>query len=115
MSGWRVAVHRGRSPAIGGVGASPVVRKITFTGSTRVGKLLMKQSAETSKRVSMELGGNAPFIVCADADVGAAVQAPWRVNLETRAKRACARKDSSCTNPSRLNSCASSRKLRAHW
>jgi len=54
--------------------ASPVVRKITFTGSTRVGKLLMKQSAETSKRVSMELGGNAPFIVCADADVDAAVQ-----------------------------------------
>ncbi len=53
---------------------SPVVRKITFTGSTRVGKLLMKQSADTVKRVSMELGGNAPFVVCADADVDAAVQ-----------------------------------------
>ena len=53
---------------------SPIVRKITFTGSTRVGKLLMKQSADTVKRVSMELGGNAPFIVCADADVDAAVR-----------------------------------------
>lgn len=54
--------------------ASPIVRKITFTGSTRVGKLLMKQSSDTVKRVSMELGGNAPFIVCADADVDAAVR-----------------------------------------
>jgi len=54
--------------------ASPIVRKISFTGSTRVGKLLMKQSADTVKRVSMELGGNAPFIVCKDADIDAAVQ-----------------------------------------
>lgn len=55
--------------------ASPVVRKIGFTGSTRVGKLLLRQSAETVKRVSMELGGNAPFVVFADADVAAAADA----------------------------------------
>ena len=52
---------------------SPVVRKITFTGSTRVGKLLLQQSAGTVKRVSMELGGNAPFIVFEDADLDKAV------------------------------------------
>lgn len=49
------------------------VRKLTFTGSTAVGKLLMRQSADTLKRVSLELGGNAPFIVFDDADVDAAV------------------------------------------
>jgi succinate-semialdehyde dehydrogenase/glutarate-semialdehyde dehydrogenase len=53
--------------------ASPLVRKVSFTGSTRVGKLLMAQSANTVKRVSLELGGNAPFIVFADADLDAAV------------------------------------------
>ncbi|WP_317419755.1 MULTISPECIES: NAD-dependent succinate-semialdehyde dehydrogenase [unclassified Morganella (in: enterobacteria)] len=60
--------------AIGGeLTASPVVRKISFTGSTRVGKLLMAQSAETVKKLSLELGGNAPFIVFDDADLDAAV------------------------------------------
>ena len=49
--------------------ASPSVRKITFTGSTPVGKLLMKESADSVKHVSMELGGHAPFIVCEDADI----------------------------------------------
>ena len=53
--------------------ANPTVRKLSFTGSTAVGKLLLKQSADTVKRVSMELGGNAPFIVFDDADVEAAV------------------------------------------
>jgi succinate-semialdehyde dehydrogenase/glutarate-semialdehyde dehydrogenase len=53
---------------------SPLVRKITFTGSTPVGKLLMEQAARTVKRVSLELGGNAPFIVFDDADLDAAVQ-----------------------------------------
>lgn len=53
--------------------ASNDVRKISFTGSTRVGKLLMQQSAATVKRLSLELGGNAPFIVFDDADVDAAV------------------------------------------
>lgn len=50
-----------------------VVRKLTFTGSTRVGKLLLSQSAQTVKKVSMELGGNAPFIVFDDADIDLAV------------------------------------------
>lgn len=54
---------------IGAVFAShPAVRKLTFTGSTAVGKLLAREAAATLKRVSMELGGHAPFIVCADAD-----------------------------------------------
>lgn len=51
----------------------PLVKKVTFTGSTRVGKILMKQSADSVKKVSMELGGNAPFIVFDDADLEAAV------------------------------------------
>jgi succinate-semialdehyde dehydrogenase/glutarate-semialdehyde dehydrogenase len=64
----------GSAAAIGGeLTSNPIVRKITFTGSTEVGKLLMKQSAETVKRVSLELGGNAPFIVFDDADLDAAV------------------------------------------
>ena len=53
---------------------SPIVRKITFTGSTPVGRLLMRQASETVKRVSLELGGNAPFIVFDDADLDAAVE-----------------------------------------
>ncbi|WP_322102376.1 NAD-dependent succinate-semialdehyde dehydrogenase [Paraburkholderia sp. J41] len=53
---------------------SPVVRKLSFTGSTRVGKLLARQSADTLKKLSLELGGNAPFIVFDDADLEAAVQ-----------------------------------------
>ena len=52
---------------------NPTVRKLTFTGSTEVGKLLMQQCAGTVKRTSMELGGNAPFIVFDDADIDAAV------------------------------------------
>lgn len=54
--------------------SNPLVRKISFTGSTEVGRLLMEQSASTIKKVSMELGGNAPFIVFDDADIDAAVQ-----------------------------------------
>jgi succinate-semialdehyde dehydrogenase/glutarate-semialdehyde dehydrogenase len=53
---------------------NPIVRKLTFTGSTQVGKLLMEQCAGTVKRTSMELGGNAPFIVFDDADVDEAVK-----------------------------------------
>ncbi|ETS29791.1 succinate-semialdehyde dehydrogenase (NADP(+)) [Photorhabdus temperata] len=61
--------------AIGGVMTqSPIVRKLSFTGSTSVGKLLMAQSADTVKKLSLELGGNAPFIVFDDADIDAAVQ-----------------------------------------
>lgn len=54
--------------------ASPVVRKLSFTGSTEIGRLLMCQSAATIKKLSLELGGNAPFIVFDDADVDAAVE-----------------------------------------
>ncbi|MBX9618984.1 MAG: NAD-dependent succinate-semialdehyde dehydrogenase [Hyphomicrobiales bacterium] len=54
--------------------SNPLVRKISFTGSTAVGKLLLAQSAATVKRVSMELGGNAPFIVFDDADIERAVE-----------------------------------------
>ncbi|MBC7145391.1 MAG: NAD-dependent succinate-semialdehyde dehydrogenase [Thioclava marina] len=53
---------------------SPVVRKISFTGSTRVGQILMEQSAKHLKKLSLELGGNAPFIVFNDADLDAAVE-----------------------------------------
>ncbi|WP_211830268.1 NAD-dependent succinate-semialdehyde dehydrogenase [Kistimonas asteriae] len=54
--------------------ASPIVRKLSFTGSTGIGKLLMKQCVDTVKKVSMELGGNAPFIVFEDADIDRAVE-----------------------------------------
>lgn len=65
----------GDAVAIGGaLTESSVVRKLSFTGSTRVGKLLAKQSADTLKKLSLELGGNAPFIVFDDADIDAAVQ-----------------------------------------
>ncbi|WP_020202436.1 MULTISPECIES: NAD-dependent succinate-semialdehyde dehydrogenase [Cupriavidus] len=53
---------------------SPVVRKLSFTGSTEVGRILMRQSAPTIKKLSLELGGNAPFIVFDDADLDAAVE-----------------------------------------
>jgi succinate-semialdehyde dehydrogenase/glutarate-semialdehyde dehydrogenase len=54
--------------------SNPIVRKLSFTGSTEVGKILIAQCAQTVKKVSMELGGNAPFIVFDDADLEAAVQ-----------------------------------------
>ena len=53
---------------------NPIVRKISFTGSTEVGKLLMRNAADTVKAMSLELGGNAPFIVFDDADIDAAVE-----------------------------------------
>ncbi len=68
-------VVTGDTEAIGGeLTSNPLVRMITFTGSTEVGKLLMRQSAATVKKLSLELGGNAPFIVFNDADVDAAVE-----------------------------------------
>jgi succinate-semialdehyde dehydrogenase/glutarate-semialdehyde dehydrogenase len=67
-------VVTGPGPAIGGeLTGNPLVRKLTFTGSTEVGKILIAQCAGTVKKVSMELGGNAPFIVFDDADLDAAV------------------------------------------
>jgi len=68
-------VVTGSARAIGGVlTASPVVRKLTFTGSTEIGRDLMAASAPTIKKLSMELGGNAPFLVFDDADVDAAIE-----------------------------------------
>jgi succinate-semialdehyde dehydrogenase/glutarate-semialdehyde dehydrogenase len=65
----------GGSKEIGGeMTSNPIVRKLTFTGSTEVGKLLMEQCAGTVKKLSLELGGNAPFIVFDDADIEAAVK-----------------------------------------
>ena len=70
-----VNVVTGDGAGVGGeLSANPLVRKITFTGSTRVGKLLYAQSAETMKKLSMELGGNAPTIVFDDADLDLAVE-----------------------------------------
>lgn len=70
-----LSVLTGDATAIGSeLTANPVVRKLSFTGSTGVGKLLMRQSAETVKKLSLELGGNAPFIVFDDADLDAAVE-----------------------------------------
>ena len=67
-------VLTGKASAIGGeLTSNPIVRKLSFTGSTEIGRLLMRQSAETIKKLSLELGGNAPFIVFDDADVDAAV------------------------------------------
>jgi succinate-semialdehyde dehydrogenase/glutarate-semialdehyde dehydrogenase len=69
-----VSVVTGNSKPIGGeLTSNPIVRKLSFTGSTEVGKLLMAQCATTVKKTSLELGGNAPFIVFDDADLEAAV------------------------------------------
>jgi len=63
------------APQVGNIFTShPLIRKLSFTGSTKVGSLLMQQSAHDIKRTSMELGGNAPFIVFEDADIDAAVK-----------------------------------------
>ncbi len=69
-----VNILTGSASEIGGeITSNSLVRKITFTGSTEIGKILIKQAADTVKKVSMELGGNAPFIVFDDADVDRAV------------------------------------------
>jgi succinate-semialdehyde dehydrogenase/glutarate-semialdehyde dehydrogenase len=68
-------VVTGDAAAIGGeLTANPIVRKLSFTGSTEIGKLLMRQCAGTVKKISLELGGNAPFIVFDDADLDAAIE-----------------------------------------
>jgi succinate-semialdehyde dehydrogenase/glutarate-semialdehyde dehydrogenase len=69
-----LSVLTGSASQIGGeMTRNPLVQKISFTGSTEVGRLLMRQSADTIKKMSLELGGNAPFIVFDDADLDAAV------------------------------------------
>src|SRR5258708_1369653 len=68
-------VITGSAKEIGGeLTANPIVKKLSFTGSTEVGKVLMEQCAGTIKKLSLELGGNAPFIVFEDADLDAAVE-----------------------------------------
>ena len=74
--------------------AEPAVRKVSFTGSTRVGKLLMRQCAETVKRMTMELGGHAPFIVLEDADIEAAAQVAVQAKFRNAGQV--------CTSPSRF-------------
>ncbi len=70
-----IACVTGAASAIGGeLSSNPTVRKLSFTGSTEVGKVLLAQCATTVKKASMELGGNAPFIVFDDADLDAAVK-----------------------------------------
>jgi len=70
-----INIVSGGAKEIGGeLTSNTTVRKISFTGSTEVGSVLMKQSAETIKKVSLELGGNAPFLVFDDADIDAAVE-----------------------------------------
>ena len=70
-----LSVVTGSASQIGGeMTRNPLVRKLTFTGSTEVGRTLMRQSADTIKKLSLELGGNAPFIVFDDADLAAAVE-----------------------------------------
>jgi succinate-semialdehyde dehydrogenase/glutarate-semialdehyde dehydrogenase len=70
-----VSILTGSASEIGGeLTANPLVRKISFTGSTEVGKKLLTQGAATVKRMSMELGGNAPFLVFDDADLDRAIE-----------------------------------------
>ena len=70
-----LSVVTGSSREIGGeITSNPIVRKLTFTGSTEIGKVLMEQCAGTLKKMSLELGGNAPFIVFEDADIDSAVE-----------------------------------------
>ncbi|MBB5413331.1 MULTISPECIES: NAD-dependent succinate-semialdehyde dehydrogenase [unclassified Paraburkholderia] len=70
-----INIVTGKSREIGlEMTSSPLVKKLTFTGSTEVGRLLMRQCSDTVKKVSLELGGNAPFIVFDDADLDAAIE-----------------------------------------
>ncbi|KAF2136917.1 uncharacterized protein K452DRAFT_312826 [Aplosporella prunicola CBS 121167] len=71
---------------------SPIVRKVSFTGSVRVGRLLMKRSSQTLKKLSLELGGNAPFIVLDDADLD------WAVTGLIASKFKCSGQTCVCTN-----------------
>ena len=74
--------------------ADPRLRKVTFTGSTRVGKILIEQSAQQVLRTSMELGGNAPFVVFDDADIDAAVEGAMAAKMRNG--------DEACTAANRL-------------
>jgi succinate-semialdehyde dehydrogenase/glutarate-semialdehyde dehydrogenase len=70
-----INIVTGKASEIGAeITKNPIVRKVTFTGSTEIGKVLIRQCASTVKKVSMELGGNAPFIIFNDADIDRAVE-----------------------------------------
>ena len=75
---------------------SPKVRVLSFTGSTAVGKQLYRQCADTSKKLALELGGNAPLLVFDDADLERAIEGSWRINTATPARPASAPTASSC-------------------
>ncbi len=81
-------------PLVAAVMADPRLRKVSFTGSTDVGRILIAQSASQVLRVSMELGGNAPFLVFADADVAAAVEGAVLAKMRTNGE--------ACTAANRL-------------
>lgn len=68
----------------------PRVRSVSFTGSTRVGKLVLQAAAQDVKKVALELGGNAPFIVCADADLELAVKVAVAAKFQTSGQDCCA-------------------------
>ncbi|MBF8756228.1 NAD-dependent succinate-semialdehyde dehydrogenase [Pseudomonas guariconensis] len=68
----------------------PRVRSVSFTGSTRVGKLVLQAAAQDVKKVALELGGNAPFIVCADADLDLAVKVAVAAKFQTSGQDCCA-------------------------
>ena len=81
-------VVTGSASEIGGeLTANPIVKKLSFTGSTEVGKVLMTQCAQTVKKLSLELGGNAPFIVFDDADLDAAVEGVFASKLSETVKK----------------------------
>jgi succinate-semialdehyde dehydrogenase/glutarate-semialdehyde dehydrogenase len=102
-------VVTGDAVAIGGeFTGNDKVRKLSFTGSTPVGKLLMAQCAGTVKKVALELGGNAPFLVLDDADLDAAVPGAIRASTATPARPACAPTASSCSRRSTTRSRRSS-------
>ena len=95
----------GDSKAIGGeMTCNPIVRKLTFTGSTEVGRILMGQGAPTIKKLSLELGGNAPFIVFDDADLDAAVEGAMVSKYRNTGRPASAPTASTCRTASTTRS-----------
>ena len=93
--------------------ADPRVRKMSFTGSTEVGKQLIAQSAEHVLKVSMELGGNAPFVVFDDADIDAAIDGAMLAKMRNGGEACTRRTGSSCTSRSRtISRSASTEKMR---
>ncbi len=90
-------VVTGSAGAVGGeLTSNPLVRKLSFTGSTEIGRQLMEQCAKDIKKVSLELGGNAPFIVFDDADLDKAVEGRWRRSSATPGRPASA--PTACTS-----------------